>query len=156
MNGTNPLTLSGDLSPLVQRTGSQTGLNRDGHVSAPEFAQFLDSLLHPEHAAASTPGLAGQVPPFRDRLVGFGASGPADPSADIKARLASLVQYLPPSAGSLGQISSALGTSGGMLGADGMTLNLAGGQGALGVRDFGAGPMWQFVAPGAVSPLSGS
>jgi hypothetical protein len=145
-HGVNPLSPNGDLSPLVQRLGRQADLNRDGHVSAPEFAQFLDQILHP--AQAATPGLPGGVPPFRDRLVGFAPTGPADPAADLKTRVASLAQYLAPTSGHLGQIAAALGAPAGALGADGATLTLPGGEGALGVRDLGTGPVWQWMAQG--------
>lgn len=142
-HGVNPLSPNGDLSPLVQRLGRHADLNRDGHVSAPEFAQFLDQILHPSQAA--TPGLSGDVPPFRDRLVGFGVSGPADPAADTKARIAGLAQYLAPTSGNLAQVASALGSPAGALSADGLSLRLPGDQGAIGVRDQGTGPIWQWL-----------
>jgi hypothetical protein len=145
-HGVNPLSSNDDLSPLVQRLGRHADLNRDGHVSGPEFAQFLDQILHP--AQASRPGLPGDLTPFRDRLVGFGATGPADPAVELKARVANLAQYLAPTSGHLGQIASALGSPSGALAADGLTLQLPGGQGAIGVRDGGRGPVWQWMAQG--------
>ena len=143
-HGVNPLSPTGDLSPLVQRLGRQAELNRDGHVSRPEFAEFLEHILHP--AAPATPGLAGDAPAFRDRLVGFGATSAADPAIALKARVAGLAQYLAPTAGNLGRIASELGPSAGVLGADGLTLLLSGGEDAIGVRDRGDGPVWQWMA----------
>jgi len=151
-NGVNPLSGNGDVSPLVQQLGRAADLNRDGHVSAPQFAQFLDSILHP--AAASTPGLSREAPPFRDRLVGF-AAGPADPASALKTRVASLAQYLAPTAANLGRLASELGSPAGAINADGLTLRLPGG--AVGVRDDGRGPVWQWMAHDlALPPQAGA
>ena len=71
---------------------------------------------------------------------------------EIKARVASLAQYLAPSSGNLAQIASAIGAPAGAMSADGLSLALPADQGAVGVRDSGTGPIWQWMAQGASLP----
>jgi hypothetical protein len=152
----NPLNanLHGDLSPLVQRLGRQADLDRDGHVSAPEFAEYLDQVLHP--AQPVRPMLSGDVAPYRDRLVGFDITGDAAAARDAKGRVANLAQYLEPTATHLRQIAAELGPSAGVIGPDGLTLRLPGDQGCVGVRDQGHGPIWQWMGNVASRPPSGN
>lgn len=139
----NPFTSHGDVSPLVQKLGRHSDVNRDGHVSAPEFAEFLNQVLHPESQSAP----AMKMPaPYGDRLVGLDVRPSSSPSAPVKARLAAIAQYLAPSPENLRQISKELGPSAGVLSPDGLSLMLAGGEGTFGVRDRANGPVWQWMA----------
>jgi hypothetical protein len=138
---TNPLNLHTDLSPLVQKLGRHADLNRDGKVSGPEFAEFLDQVLQPDQPAS--PSL--KVPtPYRDRMIGFDVTPSASPSASAKSRIAAMAQYLAPSAENLRQIALELGPAAGILRPDGLSLMLAGGAGSVAVRDLPTGAVWQW------------
>jgi hypothetical protein len=149
---TNPLNIHNNVSPLVEKLGRHADFNRDGKISGPEFAEFLDQVLHPQ--APSTPAL--KVPaPYGDRLVGLDVRPSASPSAPIKERLAAIAQYLSPSPEHLRQIARELGPAAGVVSPDGLSLMLSGGQGVFGVRDRANGPVWQWMAHDLALPKSG-
>jgi hypothetical protein len=142
MSQINPFNAHTDISPLVQKLGRHADANRDGHVSAPEFAEFLDNVLHPERAAA--PGGA-MTSNYRDRMVGFDQPSNAS-TPSVKARIAALAQHLSPSPEHLRQLANGLGPNTGLLSADGLTLRLTGGEGMLSVRERADGNVWQWLS----------
>ena len=56
-----------------------------------------------------------------------------------------LAQQVPATPANLQQIASQLGPTVGHIAPDGQTFDLAGANGAIGIRDLGNGPVWQWL-----------